>query len=110
MIRSVLVLRPVPDRVPDVIAVYRQEQILQFSLDNSRALASELSVAVDGSDEVLVTALWPDRVAYREWLDHPDRQRPRLVEILEGVEVESARLYEIDHGVGSDPATFWKSS
>ena len=99
MIRSVLVLHPAPTQVEDVLDVYRQEQILQFSLDQSRAVASEISVAIDGSGEVLVTAVWPDIAAYQEWLDHPNRQRPRLVEILRGVEVGPAMLYEVDHDV-----------
>lgn len=99
VIRSLLVLRPNPEQVSDVLDVYRQEQILQYSLDHSRAVASEISVAVDGSAEVLVTALWPDPDAYQEWLDHPNRQRPKLVDILRGVEVGSARLYAIDHEV-----------
>jgi Antibiotic biosynthesis monooxygenase len=99
VIRSVLTLRPDPERVSDVLEVYRQEDILQYSLDQSRALASEISVAVDGSGEVLITALWPDPAAYQEWLDHPHRQRERLVAILRGVEVGSARLYAVDHEV-----------
>lgn len=102
MIRSVLTLQPGPGRVADVIEVYLDEQILRYSLDNSRALASELSVSVDGSGDILVTALWPDRDAYQEWLDHPNRQRQRLVDILQGVTVGAAALYEIDHSVTKD--------
>lgn len=102
MIRSVLTLHPTADQVDAVLEVYRGEDILQYSLDESRALASEISVAVDGSGDVLVTALWPDLAAYQEWLDHPHRQRRRLVEILRGVEVGSARLFEVDHAVRKD--------
>ncbi|WZH38316.1 MAG: hypothetical protein PIR02_06515 [Microbacterium enclense] len=102
MIRSVLSLRPPRERVGEVLEVYRAEEILQFSLDNSRAVASEISVATDGSGEVMVTALWPDLDAYQEWLDHPRRQRAGLVAILDGVEVGSARLFEIDHAVRKD--------
>jgi hypothetical protein len=98
VIRSILVLQPEPSKVEDVLAVYRDDDILQFSLDESRALASEISVAVDGSGEIVVTALWPDAAAYQEWLDHPRRANERLVEILRGVAVGSARLYEVDHG------------
>jgi len=102
MIRSVLSLRPPQERIEEVLDVYRDEEILQFSLDNSRAVASEISVATDGSGEVLVTALWPDLAAYQEWLDHPRRQRQRLVDILDGVVIGSARLFEVDHAVRKD--------
>lgn len=99
MIRSVLSLRPPLERVDEVLEVYRDEDILQYSLDNSRAVASEISTATDGSGEVMITALWPDLTAYQEWLDHPRRQRQRLVDILDGVEVGAARLFEVDHAV-----------
>ena len=102
MIRSILVLNPEPAKVGDVLEVYRDDDILQFSLDESRALASEISVAVDGSGEMVVTALWPDATAYQEWLDHPRRSNARLVEILRGVPVGAARLYEVDHAVRKD--------
>lgn len=101
MIRSILSLYPAPERVPDVLEVYRDADILQFSLDQSRAVASEISVAVDGSGEIVVTALWPDPAAYQEWLDHPRRRNERLVAILAGVEVGSARLFEVDHSVSA---------
>jgi hypothetical protein len=103
VIRSILSLYPAPDRVADVLAVYRDADILQFSLDESRAVASEISVAVDGSGEMVVTALWPDPDAYQEWLDHPNRRNERLVAILEGVEVGAARLYTVDHAVSKEP-------
>jgi hypothetical protein len=99
MIRSILSLYPAPDRVDDVLAVYRDADILQYSLDESRAVASEISVAIDGSGEMLVTALWPDPEAYQEWLDHPNRRNERLVAVLDGVEVGSARLFAVDHAV-----------
>ncbi|PSL38361.1 hypothetical protein CLV49_1982 [Labedella gwakjiensis] len=101
MIRSILSLYPAPERVADVLEVYRDADILQFSLDQSRAVASEISVAVDGSGEIVVTALWPDPAAYQEWLDHPRRRNERLVAILAGVEVGSARLFEVDHSVSA---------
>ncbi len=99
MIRSILSLRPAPERVAEVLEVYRDADILQYSLDQSRAVASEISVATDGSGEMVVTALWPDPEAYQEWLDHPNRRNDRLVAILDGVEVGSARLYAVDHAV-----------
>lgn len=101
MIRSVLTLRTTPERVEPILELYRAEQILQESLDLTRALASEISVASDGSGEVMVTALWPDEVAYQEWLDHPNRGRaaPALTELLAGAEVGGGKLYRVDHSV-----------
>ena len=44
MIRTVLTLRAAPERVEEILDFYRREQILQESLDLTRALASEISV------------------------------------------------------------------
>ncbi len=101
MIRSVLTLSAGADRVEPILDLYRAERILQESLDLTRAVASEISVATDGSGEILVSALWPDEAAYREWIDHPNRGRkaPELAALLDGAEVGVARLYRIDHGV-----------
>lgn len=101
MIRSVLILRTAPERVQDVLDLYRAEGILQESLDLTRATASEISVARDGSGEMIVTALWPDEAAYREWIDHPGRGRTReaLSALLADASVGEARLFRIDHDV-----------
>ena len=101
MIRSVLTLRTDPELVEPILELYRAEQILQESLDLTRAIASEISVATDGSGEVIVTALWPDEAAYQEWLDHPNRGRaaPELTALLSGAEVGVGKLYQVDHGV-----------
>lgn len=107
MIRTVLTLRVGPNRVDDVLAIYRVEDILQFSLDHSEALASEISVASDGSGEVMVTALWPDEAAYDGWLNHPSRKEsaPRLAQFLDGAaEVGPGRIFTIDHAVSKFPS------
>ena len=65
MIRTMLTLHVDPTKVADVIDYYRRRDVLQFSLDHSDAVASEISVATDGSGEILVTALWPDADAYQ---------------------------------------------
>jgi len=107
MIRTVLTLRVEPSKLAAVLAMYRDEDILQFSLDHSQALASEISVAADGSGEVIVTALWPDEAAYRGWLDHPSRQEsaPRLARLLEGAaEVGPGRVFVVDHAVSKMPS------
>lgn len=101
MIRSVLTLRTDPARTQPVLDLYRAERILQESLDLTRATASEISVAADGSGEILVTALWPDEAAYQEWIDHPRRGRTRseLTALLTDAVVGEARLFRIDHDV-----------
>ncbi|MDR2321431.1 hypothetical protein ACIPY5_19615 [Microbacterium sp. NPDC089698] len=98
MIRSVLTLRPAPANVDAILSLYRRESILQESLDLTRAVASEIATAVDGSGEIIVTAVWPDEAAYQEWLDHPNRGRtgPELAALL-GTAVTAGRLYAIDH-------------
>lgn len=107
MIRTVLTLRVDPARLAVVLAMYRNEDILQFSLDHSDALASEISVAADGSGEIMVTALWPDEAAYDGWLNHASRKEsaPRLARLLEGAaEVGPGRIYVVDHAVSKVPA------
>lgn len=73
MIRSVLTLNPPPEQVAGVLALYAREQVLQRSMDEAGAVAAEISVAADGSGDLLVTALWPDAAAYQGWLDHAFR-------------------------------------
>ncbi len=102
MIRTVLTLRSTSEaQAESIVQLYRAEQILQESLDLTRALASEISVATDGSGEVLVTAVWPDGAAYQEWIDHPNRGRmaPELEALLEGAEVGIGKIFRIDHSV-----------
>lgn len=102
MIRTVLTLRSTSDaQAESILELYRAEQILQESLDLTRALASEISVATDGSGEVLVTAVWPDEAAYQEWIDHPNRGRaaPELETILAGAEIGVGKTFRIDHSV-----------
>jgi quinol monooxygenase YgiN len=107
MIRTVLTLRVDPAHLEDVLAMYRDEDILQFSLDHSDALTSELSVASDGSGEIIVTALWPSEAAYEGWLNHPSRKEsaPRLAQLLKGAaEVGPARIFVVDHAVSKVPS------
>ncbi len=101
MIRTVLTLHLDPSRVNDVLAMYREEDILQFSLDHSDATASEISVADDGSGDVMITAVWPDQAAYDAWLNHPYRQEsaPRLAELLHDAAVGAGRTFRIHHSV-----------
>jgi hypothetical protein len=101
MIRTVLTLHVDPARVDEVVHFYRERDVLKFSLDHSDAVASELSVAADGSGEILVTALWPDAEAYQGWLDNPWRRASSgdLAELLRDADVGAGRVFEIDHDV-----------
>lgn len=101
MIRSMLTLRTRPDMVEPILELYRSQNVLQESLDLTRAIGSEISAAVDGSGEIIVTALWPDESAYQEWIDHPRRGKsvPELPRMLSGADVGVAKLYRIDHSV-----------
>jgi quinol monooxygenase YgiN len=107
MIRTVLTLRVDPARLDDVLNMYREEDILQFSLDHSEALTSELSVAADGSGEIIVTAMWPNEQAYDGWLNHPSRKEsaPRLAQLLKGAaDVGPGRIFVVDHAVSKIPS------
>jgi hypothetical protein len=104
MIRTVLMLHVSPGRVEEVVEVYRRADILQYSLDHSEAIRSELSVAVNGSGAVMVTALWPSVDSYQGWLGNPWRASSgiELREILDGVEVGSGEVFEIRQSVTKD--------
>lgn len=101
MIRSVLTLHAKPEQVERILEVYRTEQILQESMDLTRSLGSDIAVALDGSGEVVVSALWPDEDGYQEWIDHPNRGRtaPVLSELLNDAVIGVGRLYRVDHSV-----------
>ena len=102
MIRTVLTLHAGPARLNEILDISREEKILQSSLENSGALASEVSVAAHGSGEVMVTALWPDEAAYEVWLKHPSRRdsAPRLAPLLGGAtKVAAGRIFVVDHAV-----------
>jgi hypothetical protein len=101
MIRTVLTLGVSPHRVNEVVEIYREAKILQYSLDHSEALASELSVALDGSGDVMVTALWPSAASYHSWLDNPWRANSsdELCKLLSEGEVGAGVLFEIVQSV-----------
>lgn len=101
MIRTILTFHANPINADKIVELYRREQILAESLHLTRAIESEISVNPSNPGEILVTALWPDADAYREWLDHPNRGRtaPELTELLDNAEIGAGRIYEIDHRV-----------
>ena len=104
MIRTVLTLTATPELVPEVLAFYRKENILQYCLDHSRAITSEISLATDDSGTILVTALWPDQEAYDGWVANPWRteSNDRMAELLKDAAVGTGQTFEIDHSVQRD--------
>lgn len=104
MIRTILTFRPEPAAIADIEKIYAAGDVLAYSLEQTRALASELAVEVDESErpEVVVTALWPDEAAYQEWLDHPRRAAvaPGLPDLVGPV--GAARRYEVRQRVVKD--------
>jgi hypothetical protein len=89
MIRTILSFRPDPASVAEIERIYAAGDVLAYSLEQTRALASELVVDLDdpAHPEVVVTALWPDEAAYQEWLDHP-----RRAAVAPGCRIWSVRL------------------
>lgn len=96
MIRTLLHFSPRSGDVRRVEDVFAVSDVLAYSLRETRAISSELCVAVDGGEpSVVVAALWPDREAYQEWMDHPNRSG-----VAEGLpelvgEPGAARIYEV---------------
>lgn len=97
MIRTILHLNTTAPGADRVAQFYRDEAILQTSLDNTRALESEISQSLQEPGTLVVTALWPDEAAYQEWLDHPRRadSAPRLSTLLDDADVGSALMYRV---------------
>ncbi|RLV56930.1 hypothetical protein D9V41_03950 [Aeromicrobium phragmitis] len=97
MIRTILTFTPDPAAIEEIERIYAAGDVLAYSLEQTRALASELAVDIDDPEhpEIVVTALWPDEAAYQEWLDHPRRAAaaPGLPELVGPV--GAARRYEV---------------
>ncbi len=101
MIRTMLTLDVRPESVAAVLELYKARDILQYSLDHSEALASEISVAADGSNEVLITEVCPDAAAYVVWLSNPNLEKTSegLADLLKDSKVGTGRIFEINHSV-----------
>lgn len=72
MIRSVLYVEPRDGDHRAVVDFYRERGILARAAEVEGFISSEVHVPVD-EGPVLVTALWRDADAYRDWLEHPAR-------------------------------------
>lgn len=98
MIRSVLYLRPRDDRQSDVVDFYRRHGVLERAVMQDGCLGAELQLPTRGQGKVLVTALWRDVDAYRQWLENPTRAETaaELEPLLDGVEAGiSGETYQI---------------
>jgi quinol monooxygenase YgiN len=90
-----LVLRARRGRRDDVVELFERLGILREASAVPGFVGAELQVAVDASDELLVTATWESQSAYDAWLASPvrERMRPALEELL--AEPPSPRVYEL---------------
>jgi quinol monooxygenase YgiN len=95
MVRSVLLLRARDGCRDEVVSLFAELGILEQSSAVPGFLGAELQVAVDGSDELLVTATWKNEAAYDTWLASPvrERMRPALDRLL--AESPTPSVYEL---------------
>ena len=107
MIRSVLYLSARPGGVDDIVALYRDEQILEKAMRQEGCLGAELQVPREEGAPLLVTALWRDAAAYDAWVANPIRKTtaPALAALVDGDFDASVRgeVYEVVLAVG-EPA------
>jgi heme-degrading monooxygenase HmoA len=90
MIRSVLFLRPVAGDQRAVEQFFEEEQVLLRAARTPGFLSAELHRPTDGSDLMLVTALWETAEAYQAWVENPWRaaNSERAAAVFEAVEAE----------------------
>jgi heme-degrading monooxygenase HmoA len=90
MIRSVLFLRPVLGDPSSVEQFFDDEQVLQRAARTPGFVSAELHRSTDGSDLMLVTALWESEGAYQTWVDDPWRaaNADRAGAVFEAIEVD----------------------
>jgi len=72
-IRSVLILQPRGGDYAELIAYFRDHDVLGQSVRHAGAISAEVQLPVGGSGPVLVTALWDSPAAYQGWRSHPVR-------------------------------------
>jgi heme-degrading monooxygenase HmoA len=102
LIRSVLYLTPRGGDGSAVVGFYRRRRVLERALEQDGCLGAELQLPVDGTRDVLVTALWRDADAYRGWLENPVRSAHarELAELVEDFDAGvRGAVYEIAHQV-----------
>ena len=82
-----------------VVALFERLGVLEQASAMPGFVDGQLQLAVDGSDELLVTASWESADAYGGWLTSPGRERMRteLEQLLEAP--PEGRIYELVHAV-----------
>jgi heme-degrading monooxygenase HmoA len=100
MTRSVLFFSILPGRRDEFVAGFARLEVLRRASRQPGFRRSQLHVAVDGSDEVLVTADWDSPEAYQGWLDNPVRAeiQAELGPLLAGDPVP--RVFEVVEDAG----------
>jgi heme-degrading monooxygenase HmoA len=90
MIRSVLYLRPVSGDQSSIEQFFQEEQVLERAARTPGFVSAELHRPTDGSDLMLVTALWETEQAYQAWVDDPWRaaNSERAAAVFEAIEAE----------------------
>jgi heme-degrading monooxygenase HmoA len=90
MIRTVLFLRPVSGDPSSIEQFFEEEQILERAARTPGFLSAELYRPTDGSELMLVTALWETDQAYQAWVDDPWRaaNAQRAGAVFQAVESE----------------------
>ena len=90
MIRSVLFLQPVSGDPRSIERFFEEEQVLHRAAQTPGFLSAELHRSTDGSDLMLLTALWESQQAYQAWVDDPWRaaNAHRAGAVFEAIEVE----------------------
>ena len=90
MIRSVLFLRPVSGDPRSIEQFFEAEQVLERAALTPGFLSAELHRPTDGSDLMLVTALWETEQAYQAWVDDPWRaaNSQRAAAVFQAIEAE----------------------
>jgi hypothetical protein len=73
-IRSVLILQPRGGEYAELIAYFRDHDVLGKAVRHAGALSAEVHLPVSGMGPVVVTAMWDTPAAYHGWLSHPVRE------------------------------------
>lgn len=72
MLRTMLRFEIADGRADDLLALFRDRDILEMSVAQPGCLSAEFCVAEDGT-HVVVTATWTDEAAYAVWTSRTDR-------------------------------------
>ena len=95
MIRSVLLLKPHPGRRDDLVEAFRTIGIFTAAISHGNCISAELQVPDDPDGVVMVTALWPSRDDYANYLASDLRRKlsEGIVPLVE--RVGDGAVYEI---------------